>query len=71
MKTEDVPEQLIYAYAGEPEITATEAHFIAAGLARVLTIVEREPEPHAFKDYNDHGNDCHVRNCRLSYDEHL
>lgn len=40
MKAKDVPVQLIYAYAGEPEITATEAHFIADGLARVLTALD-------------------------------
>lgn len=35
-------DEMIYAFAGEPEITATDAHAITAGLAAVLAIVERD-----------------------------
>jgi hypothetical protein len=35
-------DEMIYAFAGEPEITATDAHAIRVGLAAVLAIVERE-----------------------------
>ena len=45
MRAEDVPDYLIYAYAGEPEITATDAHVIADGLARVLNALGPRPGP--------------------------
>jgi len=35
-----VTEQMIYAFAGEPEITATDAHAIEAGLQRVLDLID-------------------------------
>lgn len=35
-------DEMIYAFAGEPEITATDAHAIRVGLAAVLAIVERD-----------------------------
>lgn len=39
-------DEMIYAFAGEPEITATDAHAIRVGLAAVLAIVERDqPRP--------------------------
>lgn len=48
----DPTDQMIYAFAGEPEITATDAHAIRVGLAAVLAIVERdhcmEPKGHVF-----------------------
>lgn len=40
--TIEVTDQMIYAFAGEPEITATDAHAIRVGLAAVLAIVERD-----------------------------
>jgi hypothetical protein len=35
-------DEMIYAFVGEPEITATDAHAIRIGLAAVLAIVERD-----------------------------
>lgn len=35
-------DEMVYAFAGEPEITATDAHYIRHGLAAVLAIVERD-----------------------------
>jgi hypothetical protein len=37
----EVTDEMVYAYAGEPEITGTDAHAIRVGLAAVLAIVER------------------------------
>lgn len=38
----EVTDEMIYAFAGEPEITATDAHAIRVGLAAVLALVERD-----------------------------
>jgi hypothetical protein len=38
-------DEMIYAFAGEPEITATDAHAIRVGLAAVLAIVDRDRCP--------------------------
>lgn len=38
----EVTDEMIYAFAGEPEITATDAHAIGVGLTAVLAIVERD-----------------------------
>jgi hypothetical protein len=38
----EITDQLIYAFAGEPEITATDAHAIRVGLTAVLALVERD-----------------------------
>ncbi len=35
-------DEMVYAFAGEPEITGTDAHAISVGLAAVLAIVERD-----------------------------
>lgn len=35
-------DEMIYAFAGEPEITATDAHAIRVGLAAVIPLVERD-----------------------------
>jgi hypothetical protein len=35
-----VTDEMIYAFAGEPEITATDAHAIEVGLRAVFAIVE-------------------------------
>lgn len=40
--TIEVTDEMIYAFVGEPEITATDAHAIRTGLAAVLAIVERD-----------------------------
>jgi hypothetical protein len=40
--TFDITDEMVYAFAGEPEITATDAHAIKVGLAKVLAIVERD-----------------------------
>lgn len=40
--TIEVTDRMIYAFAGEPEITATDAHAIRVGLTAVLAIVERD-----------------------------
>jgi hypothetical protein len=42
MMTIEVTDEMIYAFAGEPEITATDAHAIEAGLTAALAIVERD-----------------------------
>lgn len=39
-------DEMIYAFVGEPEITATDAHAIQVGLAAVLAIVERDNQVH-------------------------
>lgn len=36
-----VTDEMIYAFAGEPEITATDAHAIRVGLTAVLPLAER------------------------------
>jgi hypothetical protein len=41
----EVTDEMIYAFAGEPEITATDAHAISVGLAAVLAIIERDQAP--------------------------
>jgi hypothetical protein len=38
----EITDRMIYAFAGEPEITATDAHAIKVGLAAALAIVERD-----------------------------
>jgi hypothetical protein len=38
----EVTDEMIYAFAGESEITATDAYAIKAGLKAVLAIVEEE-----------------------------
>ena len=38
----EVTDEMTYAFAGEPEITATDANAIRVGLAAVLAIVERD-----------------------------
>ncbi len=48
-------EQMILQFAGEPEITGTEAHYIEQGLTRALKDVP-EVEPYAF----DGGEGLHV-----------
>lgn len=36
-----------------------------------LAIIERGPDPdHAWQEWNEAGNSCHVRNCRLEFGEH-
>jgi hypothetical protein len=39
--TIEVTDQMIYAFAGEPEVTATDAHAIRVGLAAVLALAEQ------------------------------
>ena len=40
--TIEITDQMVYAFAGEPEITATDAHAIRVGLEAVLAIVQRD-----------------------------
>jgi hypothetical protein len=40
----EVTDLMVYAFAGEPEITATDAHAIKAGLTAMLAMVERDYE---------------------------
>ncbi len=40
--TIEVTDEMIYAFAGEPEITATDAHAIEVGLKSVLAIIDRD-----------------------------
>jgi len=37
----EITDQMIYAFAGEPEITASDAHAIEVGLTAVFALVER------------------------------
>lgn len=41
----ELTDEMIYAFAGEPEITATDAHAIRVGLAAVLAILDRDRCP--------------------------
>lgn len=36
----EISDRMIYAFAGEPEITATDAHCIKIGLEKVLALPE-------------------------------
>ena len=38
----EVTDEMIWAFAGDPEITATDAHAIRVGLTAVLALVERD-----------------------------
>lgn len=46
-----VTDQMIYAFAGEPEITATDAHTIRVGLVAVLELVAQDYERRADKGH--------------------
>lgn len=48
----EVTDEMIYAFAGEPEITGTDAHCIRHGLTAVLAVVEREQKALMKREWN-------------------
>lgn len=48
----NVTDHMIYQFAGEPEVTATDAHAIRSGLERALKSVP-DVEPFTFAGYPD------------------
>lgn len=64
--------ELIQAFKqASPRTLSLDRDVVREGLLAVLAIVEQEPDPeHAWQEWNEAGNSCHVRGCRLGIEDH-